>query len=76
MPEVTVTHIGGEERELGVDIRFFAIPPQELRIPGQVGHRFQSKLATRSGVKLATYSGMMLAAHSDAMLATFPDAPE
>jgi len=34
-----------------------------LRIPGQVGHLFQSKLATHSDVKLATCS--------DAMLTTF-----
>jgi hypothetical protein len=39
-----------------------------LRIPGQVGHLFQSKLATHSDVKLA--------ACSDAMLATFSDIPE
>jgi hypothetical protein len=39
-----------------------------LRIPGQVGHRFRSKLATDSGMKLATCSGVMLA--------TFPLTPE
>jgi hypothetical protein len=39
-----------------------------MRIPGQVGHPFQSKLATHSDVKLATCS--------DAMLATFSDIPE
>jgi hypothetical protein len=39
-----------------------------VRIPGQVGRRFQSKLATDSGMKLATYS--------DAMLATSGSAPE
>jgi len=39
-----------------------------LHIPGQVGHLFQSKLATHSDVKLAACSG--------AMLATFSDIPE
>jgi len=39
-----------------------------VRIPRQVGHPFQSKLATYSEVKLATCS--------DAMLATFSDIPE
>jgi len=39
-----------------------------VRIPGQVGHRFQSMLATDSGMKLATCS--------DAMLATFGHGPE
>jgi hypothetical protein len=39
-----------------------------VRIPGQVGHLFQSMLATCSGVKLAT--------HSDVMLAIFPVIPE
>ena len=39
-----------------------------LRIPGQVGHLFQSKLATHSDVKLAICS--------DTMLATFPGSPE
>jgi hypothetical protein len=32
-----------------------------MRIPGQVGHGFQSMLATDSGMKLATCSGAMLA---------------
>jgi len=39
-----------------------------VHIPGQVGHLFQSKLATHSDVKLAACSG--------AMLATFSDIPE
>jgi hypothetical protein len=39
-----------------------------MRIPGQLGHRFRSKLATDSGLMLATYS--------DGKLATFPVSPE
>jgi len=39
-----------------------------VRIPGQVGQRFRSKLATDSGMKLAAYSG--------GKLATFQAAPE
>ena len=39
----------------------YRIEPKKLRIPGQVGHRFRSKLATDSGLKLATYSGLKLA---------------
>jgi hypothetical protein len=51
------------------DLQFPAdIAEHSLRIPGQVGHLFQSKLATHSDVKLATCS--------DAMLATFSDIPE
>ena len=29
MPEVAVAHIGGQQRELGVDVGFLSIPPQE-----------------------------------------------
>jgi len=29
VPEVAVAHIGGQQRELSVDVGFFSIPPQE-----------------------------------------------
>jgi hypothetical protein len=41
---------------------------RNMRIPGQLGHRFRLMLATDSGLKLATHSG--------GKLAIFPVSPE
>lgn len=63
--EVTIS---GRSVNLGPGSVALVASNEELRIPGDVGRPFQSKLATHSEVKLATCS--------DAMLATFSDIPE